>query len=69
MNRLDFFLISDTLQSSVSLYEILNLLVCDHLPIKITFKSPYTVKGLDYWKFNNSLLEDNNFVQDMKQVN
>ena len=68
MRRLDFFLIADTLQSSVSLCEILNPLESDHSPVKIGFKSPYTVKGLGYWKFNNSLLDDNNFVQNMKQV-
>ena len=68
MRRLDYFLISDTLQSSVSLCEILNPLESEHSPIKIRFKSPYTVKGLGYWKFNSSLLDDNNFVQNMKQV-
>ena len=52
----------------MSLCEILNPLESDHSPIKIRLKSPYTVKGLGYWKFNNSLLDDNNFVQDMKQV-
>ena len=68
MRRLDFFSISDTLQSSVSLCEILNPLESDHSPIKIRFKSPYPVKGLGYWKFNNSLLDDNIFFQNMKQV-
>ena len=68
MRHLDFFLISDTLQSSVSLCKILNPLESDHSPVKIRLKSPYTVKGLGYWKFNNSLLDDNNFVQNMKQV-
>ena len=26
------------------------------------------MKGLGYWKFNDSLLDDNNFVQNMKEI-
>ena len=59
---------SDTLQSSVSSCEILNPLESDHSPIKIRFKCPYAMEGLGYWNFNNSLIDDNNFVQNMTQI-
>ena len=66
MHRFDFFLISDTLQFSVHSCEMLNPLQSHHSPIKIKFKSLNTMKGKDCWKFNNSLLDDNIFVQNMK---
>ena len=45
---------------------MLNPLQSDHSPIKIKFKSLNAMKGKGYWKFNNSLLDDNTFVQNMK---
>ena len=46
--------------------ERLNPLQGDHSPIKIKFKSLNAMKGKGHWKFNNSLLDDNTFVQNMK---
>ena len=45
---------------------MLNLLQSDLSAIKIKFKSLNTMKGKGYWKFNNSPLDDNTFVQNMK---
>ena len=45
---------------------MLNPLQSDHSPIKIKLKSLNAMKGKGYWKFNNSLLDDNTFVQNMK---
>ena len=66
MRRLDFFLISDTLQFSVHSCEMLNPLQSDHSPKKIKSKLLNAMKGKGYWKFNNSLLDDNISVQNMK---
>ena len=56
MRRLDFFLISDTIQSSVHSCQMLNPLQGDHSPIIIKFKSLNAMKGKGYWKFINTLL-------------
>ena len=62
MGRLDFFLISNTLESEVKSCEHLFPLSSDHTPVKIHFVSSTERKrGAGYWKFNNSLLENNNF--------
>ena len=66
MSHLDCFLISDTLQFSVHSCEMLNPLQIDHSPIKIKLKSLNAVKGKGYWKFSNSVFDDNIFVQNMK---
>ena len=66
MHCVDFILISNTLQFSMHLCEMLNPLQNDHSPIKIKFKSLNAMKGKYYWKFNNSPLDDNTFVQNMK---
>ena len=66
MRRLDFFLISDTLQFSMYSCEMLNPLQSDYSPINIKFKSFNAMKGKACWKFDNSLLDDNTFVQNMK---
>ena len=66
MRRLDFFLISDTLQFSMHSCEMLNPLHSDHSLIKIKFKSLNAMKGTGYWKFNNSSLDDKIFVQNIK---
>ena len=67
MRRLDFFLISNTLQSEVKSCEHLFPLSSDHTPVKIHFLSSTDHKrGAGYWKFNNSLLENNNFSSEMK---
>ena len=67
MRSLDFFLISNTLQSEVKSCEHLFPLSSDHTPVKIHFLSSTDHKrGAGYWKFNNSLLENNNFSSEMK---
>ena len=67
MRRLDFFLISNTLPNEVKSCEHLFPLSTGHTPIKICFLSSTERKrGAGYWKFNNSLLENNNFLSEMK---
>ena len=61
------FFISNTLQSEVKSCEHLFPLSSDHTPVKIHFLSSTELKrGAGYWKSNNSLLENNDFVSEMK---
>ena len=67
MRRLEFFLISNTLQSEVKSCEHLFPLSSDYTPVKMHFLSSTDHKrGTGYWQFNNSLLENNNFSSEMK---
>ena len=62
MRRLDFFLISNTLQSEVKSCEHLFPLSSDHTFVKVHFQSSKEQeRGAGYWKFNNSPLDNNNF--------
>ena len=65
--RLDCYLISDSLQDSVSSISISPSVQSDHSAIVLKF-SPVNehIKGASYWKFDNSLLNDNDFVRQMK---
>ena len=65
--RLDYFLISDSLQDSVSSMSIGPSVQFDHSTIVLKI-SPVKehIKGASYWKFNNSLLNDKDFVSQMK---
>lgn len=56
--RLDYFLISDCLQSYVEKCDIVPAPSTDHSAITLKFKSFETEnRGPSFWKFNNSLLE------------
>ena len=65
--RLDYFLISDSLQHSVGYISISPSVQSDHSNIVLKI-SPVKehIKGASYWKFNNSLLNDKDFVSQMK---
>ena len=66
MSRIDF-LVSDDIQSEVKSCEFLFPLSSDNSPVKLKMQSISTdMRGRGYWKFNNSLLEDKQFVSDMK---
>ena len=67
MSRIDFFLVSDDIQSEVKSCEFLFSLSSDHSPVKLKMQSISTdTRGRGYWKFNNSLLQNKQFVSDMK---
>ena len=67
--RLDYFLISDCLQEAVQTIEIIPSMQSDHSALKLNF---YTVqneaRGRGYWKFNNSLIQDKEFAEAMKNA-
>ena len=67
MSRLDFFLISNDLQFGVKSCENLCPLSSDHFPVKLKLQTDSAdYRGKGYWKFNCSLLENNQYVSDMK---
>ena len=67
MSRLDFYIISNSLQESIGKCEILNSVSSDHNPVMLNIKPPYEAKkNTAYWKFNTSLLRNNDFITKLK---
>ena len=65
--RLDYFFVSNTLQESIKDTEILPALSSDHSPIFFSLVSTKPAsKGKGLWKFNNSLLLNEEFVTKMR---
>ena len=69
LRRLDFFLVSDSLQCDIKACEFLSPLQSDHSPIllRITSIQEGQHRGRGYWKFNNSLTNDPVFVNSLKE--
>lgn len=64
--RLDFFLISENLLTSVKQCKIDNSYRSDHSPVVLSLSFTEFVKGKPLWKFNNSLLKD---IQYLNTIN
>ena len=64
---LDHFLLSEGLQDSIEIMDIIPSVQSDHsvLKLKITHINERT-RGPSSWKFNNSSVNDSNFVEQMK---
>ena len=67
--RLDFFLISNHLSTDVQSCTIINAPESDHSAITLHLKSEILSqpKGPGFWKFNNSLLEDCDYVDKLRE--
>ena len=66
--RLDFFFISNSLQESIKKTDILPSFCSDHSPIFISFQKNQDITlGKHFWKFNNSLIQDENYLSEMKE--
>ena len=67
--RLDYFFISNQLHESVVSIDIIPAICTDHsaLYLKINDSAATDHRGPSYWKFNNSLLRDGEFVLAMRQ--
>ena len=65
--RLDYFILSEGLQDSIEIMDMIPSVQSDHsvLKLKITPINERT-RGPSSWKFNNSLVHDSNFVEQMK---
>ena len=67
--RLDHFLISESLQDSVEKIDILASIASDHSPVFLSIKRINDLdSGPGYWKFNNSLLQNNIFCDDLRKM-
>ena len=66
--RLDFFLISEELLSSVDKIEIKSGYRTDHLSVELDLIISDFRKGRGFWKFNNSLLKDKDFVENVRNA-
>jgi len=67
--RLDFFLISSVLDTDIVSTNIKLGYRTDHSMSTITLKLGKFECGQSYWKFNNSLLKDIEYVNKIKQWN
>lgn len=67
--RLDYFLVSDSLQPYISLCNIVSTIFSDHSAVMLKVNSTEDIsKGPAYWHFNTSLLEDNEFISQLTEL-
>ena len=65
--RLDFFLISNVLQESIIKTDVLASFCTDHSPILFSLQlKDMPTRGKGFWKFNNSLTSNDEYVEKMK---
>ena len=65
--RLSYFLISDCLQEPDQTIEIMPSVQSDYSALKFNFCTVQNeARGRGYWKFNNSLIQDKEFVEAVK---
>ena len=66
--RLDFFLISEPIVLDVKQADILSSYRSDHSPVSLSIRLNEFQHGKGLWKFNNSLLEDEIYLDQIKSV-
>ena len=69
MSRLDFFLVSNSLFPFISGATIEPGILSDHSFTTLTVDFRHFNRGRGFWKFNNSLLKDPEYVALMKKNN
>jgi hypothetical protein len=67
-SRLDYFLISSSLANFATNSSIVPGYRSDHSGISLTLQFSKNDRGKGYWKFNNSLLKDENYISLFKTV-
>lgn len=67
--RLDFFLISEEPMSIVSQVKILPGYRTDHSLLFLELQIDDFKKGKGFWRFNNSLLKDYDYILQIKNIN
>ena len=66
-HTLDYIFISNNLQETFCNVDILNVFSTDHSLVFCSFiKSLKYSKGPGFWKFKNSLISNDDFVEEMK---
>ena len=67
--RLDYFFISNSLQDLITHADAFAALSTDHSPVTISIsKSKNVIHGQGFWKFNSSLLSDQNYFTKTKNL-
>ena len=67
--RLDYLFNSNNMQESAKNVKILNALSTDHFPLSCSFQDLSNIsRGHGRWNFNNSLISNSNFVDEMKRL-
>ena len=67
--RLDYWLISNSLYDSVTGTDIIPPIKTDHSAILLEFcNNANDIMGPGYWKMNCSLLEDDDYINDISQI-
>ena len=66
-SRLDYFLVSSSLLSDISDTEIHTIAVSDHAPVSLTLKNKKDTPPSKNWRFNTSLLKDEDFIKYFKK--
>ena len=67
--RLDYILISNTLQEFVTTTDILTPISKDHSPVLFSLlKEKKTIRGTGLWKFNSSLIKDQKYKTETKKL-
>ena len=67
-SRLDFYLVRDSIFQYVTHTDIISGYRTDHSAITLRLKLQDSERGKGYWKFNNSLLKDQKYVDEIKKV-
>ena len=66
--RLDYILLNDNALNASMHTQLLSFPSTDHRAVTISLNITEAKRGPGYYKFNNSLLDDNKFVIEMKQL-
>ena len=66
--RLDYFLVSDTFFQFVTDTDIVSGYRTDHSGIILKLKLSENERGKGYWKFNNTLLKDELYIEEIKKI-
>ena len=66
--RLDYFLVSETINSYVMHSDIVPGYRTDHSGIILKFKLQEAERGRGYWKFNNTLLKYKKYIEEVKNT-
>jgi len=67
-SRLDYFFISNNLSNRVIKCSKHTGIMTDHDLVKINISTSLPSRGRGFWKFNSSLLKDNNYIQLVKET-
>ena len=66
--RLDYCLVSESLVQTCASCEIISVPFTDHRAVYLEFNNASFVRGPGYWRFNNSLLREKEFVDSMNML-